>query len=55
MHKCEKKCRAKDFKLFDIVAVATEEESAAHTIYLCRHCYNDRRVKQGEAEVNDVK
>ena len=51
---CHNTCRAKGFKFFDIAAHVAEEGGAAHTINLCRNCHNERRVKQGKAEVNGV-
>ena len=48
---CDSKCRAKCFKFFDIAPVVSEEGGAAHTVNLCNMCYNERRAKQGEAEV----
>ena len=55
LHMCHKKCKAKGFKIFDIAAVVSEHGGAAHTINFCKNCYNERQVKQGEAEVNSVK
>ena len=49
---CDHQGRSKGLKLFEVVAIVTE--GAAHTINLCRNCYNERRAKQGEAEVNGV-
>ena len=54
LHTCDSKCRRKSFKFFEIAATVSEEGGAAHTINLCRKCYNARRVKHGEAEVADV-
>ena len=45
----------KELQFFEIAAIVSQEGGAAHTINLCRNCYNDRRAKQGEAEVNGVK
>ena len=46
------KCRAKSFKFSEIAAIVSQE-GGAHTINLnpCKKCYNERRAKQGEAEV----
>ena len=52
---CDNKCGAKGFRFFKIAANVSEEGGAAHANNLCRNCYNERRVKQGEAEVNGVK
>ena len=51
-HMCDKKCRAKGFKFFEIVAVVTKQGGAAHTINLCKKCFNERRLKQSEEEIN---
>ena len=51
-HMCDHQGGSKGFKLFEVVAIVTE--GAAHTIDLGRNCYNGRRTKQGEAEVNGV-
>ena len=48
LHICDIKCRAKGFKFFAIAGIVTEE---AHTIKLCKTCYNVRRTKRGEEEV----
>ena len=37
-------------KFFQIAAIVTGEGGAAHTINLCKTCYNERRLKQGEEE-----
>ena len=52
LHMCDHQGRSKHFKLFEVVAIVTQ--GAAHTIDLCRNCHNERRAKQGEAEVNGV-
>ena len=51
LHMCDNNCKERGFKFFQIAAVVSEEGGAAHTINLCRNCYNERRVKQGETEV----
>ena len=50
LHMCDNKCREEGFKFFEILAIVTEG-GAAHTIHLCKQCYNARRLRQGEEEV----
>ena len=51
LHMCAKKCSEQGLKFFRIAAIVTGEGGAAHTINLCKTCYNVRRQKQGEEEV----
>ena len=51
LHVYENKCREESFKFFQLVAIVTEEGGAAHTINLCKQCYNERLLKQGEQPV----
>ena len=44
----DKKCRAEVLKFFEIASVVSD------TINFCRKCYKERRLKQGEEEVNGV-
>ena len=53
--KCDNECRAEGFKFFEIAAVVSEGGGAAHTMNLCKKCHNERRAKQGEAEVTASK
>ena len=47
-----RECSEQGFKFFQHAAIVTEEEGGAiHTINLCEHCYNGRRIKQGERPV----
>ena len=48
-------CGAAGFKFFDIAAVGSKQGGAARTINLCRSCYNESQLKQGEEEVHGVK
>ena len=48
LYTCDNKCREESFKFFQLVAVVTEEGGAAHTIDMCKQCYNEGRLKQGE-------
>ena len=51
LYMCADKCTEKCLKFFQIAAFVTGEGGAAHTINLCKTCYNERRLKQGEEEV----
>ena len=51
LYMCFNKCREKGFMFHEIAAIVTEEGGAAQTINLCKKCHNERRAKQGEAEV----
>ena len=51
LHLCDKKCREESIKLFQVAAIVTEEGRTAHTIDLCKECFNERRLKQGEQPV----
>ena len=46
LHICDNKCREKGFTFFQVAAVVSQEGGAAHTINLCKQCYN---VKATEA------
>ena len=48
IHWCNNQCSAHGFKIHQIAAMVTEEGGEAHTINLCKFCYNERRVRQGE-------
>ena len=52
-HTCDMKCRVQSFKFSEIAAIVSQEGGGAHRINLnpCKKCYNERRAKQGEAEV----
>ena len=41
------------FKLYQLVAIATEGEGTARTINLCKQCYTLRRLKQGQHLARD--
>ena len=51
VHMCDKKCTANGFKFLEIAAIVAEEGGAAHTINLCKRCYNEGRLKQGDEHV----
>ena len=51
LHIVRPKCREESFRFFQLVAIVTEEGGAVHTINLCKQCYNERRLKQGEQPV----
>ena len=51
LQRCDNKCREKGFTFFQVAAVVSQEGGAAHTINLCKQCYNERRLKQDEEEV----
>ena len=51
LHMCCNKCREKGFMFYEIAAIVSEEGGAAQTINLRKKCHNERRAKQGEAEV----
>ena len=51
---CDKKCREKVFKFYELAAIMTEEEGTTHMINLCRNCYEKMRLEQGEAKVDGV-
>ena len=55
LHVCDNKCREKGFTFFQVAAVVSQEGGAAHTINLCKQCYNERRLKQDEEEVTASK
>ena len=38
---CDNKCREEGFEFFQLAAIVTEE-GAAHTINLCKQCYNEK-------------
>ena len=46
LHICDNKCSEQGFKFFQLAAVVTEEGGAVHTINLCKHCYNERRMRR---------
>ena len=45
LHMCADECTEKCLKFFQIAAIVTGEGGAAHTINLCKTCYNERRLK----------
>ena len=51
LHSCGNKCREESFKFFQLVAVVTEAGRAAHTLNMCKQCWNERWQKQGEQPV----
>ena len=53
-HLCDRKWREESFMVFQLAAVVTEEGGTAHTINLCKQCYNERRLKQGERPVKSA-
>ena len=55
LHVCDNKCSEQGFKYFQQAAVVTEEGGAVHTINLCKQCYNEWRVEQGEQPVKAAK
>ena len=55
LHICDNKCREKGFTFFQVAAIVSQEGGAAHTINLCKQCYNERRLKPGEEEVTASK
>ena len=48
LHRCDTKCRAKGFKFFEIAAPL--KQVWPNTINLCKTCYNERRLQQGEEQ-----
>ena len=46
---CDNKCGEKGFKFYQISAIVTEE-GGAHTIILCKTCYNVRWLERGEQQ-----
>ena len=51
LHICDNKCREESFRFFQLVAIVTEAGRAAHTLNLCKQCWNERWQKQGEQPV----
>ena len=51
LHMCDNKCREEGFKFYQLAAIVTEEGGAAHTINLCKQCYNVVRLKRCERKV----
>ena len=49
LHRCDTTCRAKGFKFFEIAAPL--KQVWPNTINLCKTCYNERRLQQGEEQV----
>ena len=47
-------CRLESFKFLQLAAIVTEDGGAAHAINLCKQCYNERWLKQGEQPVTAV-
>ena len=43
-HMCDKKCRMKGFKFYELAAIVTEEEGTTHMINLCRICFDKKAV-----------
>ena len=52
---CDNKCRKERFKFYQLVAIVTEEGGKACTINLCKQCYSERRLKEGERPVTGLK
>ena len=49
LHICDNKCNKEGYKFHQLAAVVTEEGGGkAHTIILCKQCFWERRLKQGE-------
>ena len=46
LHMCDKKCKAKSFKFYELAASVTEEESTTRTINLCRNWCEWRKARQ---------
>ena len=55
LHMCDNKCRQEGFKFYLLVAIVTQEGGKARTINLCKQCYSERRLKQGELPVTASK
>ena len=49
---CEKKCREKGFKFFELAGIVTEEEGTTRMINLCRNCFDKMHLGQGEGKVD---
>ena len=50
LHLCDNECCEQGFKYFQLAALS-EEGGAVRNINLCKQCYNERRVQQGEQPV----
>ena len=48
---CDNECIEEGFKFFQLAAIVTAEGGAAHTINLCKKCYNERQKKRGDQPV----
>ena len=52
LHMCNDKCNKEGFWFYQLTAIVTEGGGGnVRTINLCKQCYNDRRLKEGERAV----
>ena len=48
IHWCGNRCCEESFRFHQIAVMVTEEGGEAHTISLCKFCYNESAVRQGK-------